>query len=150
MKRITTLGIAIALVASASVQKTRGDCFGTAENYVCLPAGTPVNVQPHRCPGPNETTLTCQSMWITEDDAMCFRAPDATDGWRIKVPTDCGNSVYVTVQTCDAACNPTVTYHQGPVKVVCTGGSMPDTTSTTCHIVMSPVKLHSYYCLAFL
>jgi hypothetical protein len=81
---------------------------------------------------------------------MCSEAPGAIDGWTKTIQSDCSDHVYVTVQTCDSACNATDTYHQGPVTVVCQGGSLPDQTSTTCHVVMGPIRLLSYYCLAFL
>jgi hypothetical protein len=151
MKRISIVGIALALLATEPIETAMGilPCYGKPIDYVCLAGGTVLNLQNHTC-GTGEGTIHCQSMWITEDDVSCFAASDVLDGNSGKIPYDCWDSVYVTVQTCDSACQATDTYHQGPVVVLCQGGSIPDTGSQPCHIVMSPVRLQSFYCIAFL
>jgi hypothetical protein len=151
MKRLSIVGIVLALVATGAIEKARGDwnCFGKPADFVCLEAGEFVNLQDHAC-HIGETTRHCQSMWVTEDDVTCFAATDVLDGNTGTKEYDCWDFVYVTVQTCDSECEATDTYHQGPVTVLCQNGSIPDTSSQTCHIVMGPVRLLSFYCLAFL
>ena len=140
----------IGLAALASVVATiaASVCYGDPEPYVCLAAGTPLNVEQHYC-WVDEDRRTCQSMWITEGDALCVTSPTGSTGYYARLDSYCFGRVYVTVQTCDENCNATIIYHQGPVTVMCTG-SVPDTAKPGCMIVMAPVQLPSYYCLAFL
>jgi hypothetical protein len=151
MKRILVVGIGLTLLATGPVGKANGrlPCYGQPVDFVCLEAGTVLNYQMHTC-GTDEGTLRCPSMWITEDDVTCFAASDGLDGNFGKKDYVCMETVYVTVQTCDSACQATDTFHQGPVVVRCEGGSVPDLSSQPCHLVRSQVGLQLLSCLASL